>query len=61
MDLEIILRAFKRISRFTSPARYCITILALYHNKERLRELNNVEELLIASPRSNNVTQDTHF
>ena len=38
-----------------------VSILALYHNKERLRELNNVEELLIASPRSNNATQDTHF
>ena len=38
-----------------------VSILAQYHNKARLRELNNVEELLIASPRSNNVTQDTHL
>ena len=39
-----------------------VSILALYHhNKERLREQNNVEGLLIASPRSNNATQDTHF
>ena len=38
-----------------------VSILAQYHNKARLRELNNVEELLIASLRSNNVTQDTHL
>ena len=37
-----------------------VSILAQYHNKARLRGLSNVEELLIASPRSNNVTQDTH-
>ena len=38
-----------------------VSILAQYHNKARLRGLSNVEELLIASPRSNNVTQDTHL
>ena len=38
-----------------------VSILAQYHNKARLRGLSNVEELLIASLRSNNVTQDTHL
>ena len=38
-----------------------VSILAQYHNKARLRGLSNVEELLIASPRSNNVTQDRHL